>query len=208
MEETLLKKTALLSLVLALSLSSTLAARAAEVNMDVPYGDREPGGYQHLTVNYHNYWRHHHHPWSNIEAERHVVREAQDLAKQTKIWEGDPRKNFVRADDSTIRERFNTYMFTSNSQGEFNPKLPDYFIEQVKNRPSVDETAQSNIHMNSILPENVSYNDLTYMPDTFTKKQLRMPELRYKSALFGNDLILYDTVTGRVRGVWRDVISQ
>ena len=191
---------------LALALTAGVAF-AGEVNMDVPYGDREPGGYQHLTTHYHNYWRHHHHPYSNIEAERHVVREAQDLARQTDVWEGEPRQRFVRMDDQKVREEFNEYLFTDLSQTQFSSEIPEHVIEQIKNRPSFDQQTVSNIRLNEELPSNLSYNDLTYLPDEFTRSELHMPAKRYKAGLIGNDLVLYDTLSGRVRGLWRDIIQ-
>lgn len=163
-----MKQFALLGLALSLSLSAV--AMAADVNMDVPYGDREPGGYQHLTVHYHNYWRNHHHPWSNIEAERHVVKEAQDLAKQTKIWEGDPRSTYVSASDATIRDRFNQYMFLNGNQTAFNPELPEWFVENVKTRASVDGATKDGLKLHQFLPNGMTYNDITYLPDEFTRK--------------------------------------
>lgn len=206
MEDIPLNKT-LFAMALTLALANVSVAFAGEVNMDVPYGDREPGGYQHLTTHYHNYWRHHHHPYSNVEAERHVVREAQDLARQTETWEGEPRQRFVRMEDAEVREKFNEYLFTDMGQSQFNAELPDYVIEQVKARPSFDQAAINSIQLHQELPKTLTYNDITYLPDEFTRKFLHMPAQRYKAGLLGNDLVLYDVLNGRVRGLWRDIIQ-
>lgn len=202
-----MKKLFLLGMAFACTLSVMPMSFAQELNMDVPYGDRAPGGYQHLTTHYHNYWRRHHHPWSNIERERHIVRAAQDFKNLTKTFEGGERERYVRASDDKVRARFNEYVW-DRSQTEFNAELPEYFIEQFQNRPSVSSSTRDALKLHEFLPKPLTYNDITYMPDEFTRKKLRMPEQRYRSGLVGNDLILYDTVTGRVRGIWRDIVTQ
>lgn len=200
-----MKKTLLLGLALTCALGTAPAAFSEEVNMDAPYGDREPGGYQHLTTHYQNYWRAHHHPWSNIERERHVVREAQDFERLTRVMEGKERGRYVKASENTVRDRFQRYMW-SGQGSDFSAELPTHFVEQVKNRPSLDASTREALKMNEFLPKPLSYNTITYMPDEFTREQLGMPDQRFRSGLVGNDLVLYDVVTGRVRGLWRDII--
>ncbi len=201
-----MKKFLLLGLAVSFAVGVTVKAFADEVNMDVPYGDREPGGYQHLTTHYHNYWRHHHHPWSNIERERHVVREAQDLEKLTRIYEGVQRERFVTMSDEKVRDRFNQFMMNS-ARSDYSSELHPMFLEQIKNRPQMDPSTREAVQLHAFLPKPLSYNDITYLPAEFTRKELRMPDQRFRSGLLGNDLILYDEVTGRVRGIWRDITT-
>jgi hypothetical protein len=201
-----MRKAFLLALAATCLLSTVPASFAQDVNMDSPYGDRAPNGYQQLTTHYHNYWRAHHHPWSNIERERHIVREAQDFENLTKIYEGHQRSVYVHATDNTIRNRFAAYMWNS-PQNDFNAELPTYFIEDFKNRPSMDGSTREALKLNEFLPKPLSYNDITYMPDEFTRKQLHVNTQRFRSGLVGNDLVLYDVVTGRVRGLWRDIVT-
>lgn len=201
-----MKKTLLVGLAVSFALSGISSVFAEDVNMNAPYGDREPGGYQHMTTYYHNYWRRHHHPWSNIERERHVVRAAQDFENQTRIWEGKERKRFVSASDDVVRTRFNEYIWNGSPES-FSSELSEPLVEQIKNRPAVDTATREAIQLHHFLPKPLTYNQITYLPDEFTDKKLNLPGQRYKSGLIGDDLVLYDVVTGRVRGIWRDVIK-
>lgn len=201
-----MKKTILAGLALSFALSGITSAFAADVNMDAPYGDRLPGGYQHLTTHYHNYWRNHHHPWSNIERERHVVRAAQDFENLTKVWEGKHRDRFVRISDDAVKERFREYVW-NEARNDYNSELPTHFVEQLKNRPSVSSVTKESLKLHAFLPQPLTYNDITYLPDDFTREQLRLPDQRYRSGIIGKDMVLYDVVTGRVRGLWRDMID-
>lgn len=201
-----MNKLFMVGLALTLSLGAISTSSAEEVNMDAPYGDRQPGGYQHMTTHYHNYWRHHHHPWSNIERERQVVREAQDFEKLTRVWEGRDRETFVKKSDEEVRSDFSDYIWNP-SKSDFSAELPAYFVEQIKSRPSISDSVRESIRMHELLPKPLNYNTLTYLPDNFTREELKLPDQRFRSALVGNDMILYDVVTGRIRGIWRDIIN-